>query len=884
MAFIILFIFFVVIFFVLNYTASKYLTSAKIDEMSYISKIAIDDIHDTHQDAIKHIRNFITTPDIKENITTSLTFNAHISSSDTISLSALNSRIYLLKQITRLYNCSDLARISLYRLSSHNDIFSLIFYSDKKNVFIPIPTICSEFKILNDDYNEFLLKDLTLDSIKSIGELEKFYIEKGLKITDNFTFNPEYEIDRNNKYDIKTKIILDENSITLRMMCPLIFEKSEGLLILDKVLDIQFLKLLKEKIEKNIGFTVGNKIIESTLNINIFFINDPNILELKGEKFYYKNIICFDKKTFDEDIGIAVFNSVSDINDITKKIRFRIALILLICILVLLIAILTLTQKIIIQPLITLEENASEIAKGNLDKTINIKRLDELGSLAQSFIEMKNSVSQKIHDLERNEARFRALVESTSDWIWEMNSKHVYTYCSPKIKDLLGYEPDEVVGNTPSNFMISTEGHQLSEFCGKLKKNRFPFKGMENIFIHKDARPIVIETSGVPILDEKGNYLGHRGVSRDITERKKIIESLQIKDFAISCSISAISISDLSGELKYANQACLKLWGYDNIDEVIGKPITMFWDGKQKAIDILHIIQKEGCWIGNAKGKRKDGTIFPAQVMGSLVENDYGDPVCMIGSFLDISELKNAEHLMRIEDKMSSLGRIASGIAHEIRSPLSALNMFISALKKILIDFENIKAADIKKMEKVINNIQAASNKIEIIIKKIMDFTRPSAPKFKLSCINNSIDKAVDLCEAFIKKSGIKIETSLYSNLPSSYIDSNMMEQVFVNLINNAAQAMINQNENQNQNQKRIEIKTLHDNDNIIISISDSGSGIPLSIQEKIFDPFFTTKNDGTGIGLSIVYRIITDHQGKIEINKNKNDGAEFIIYLPIFK
>ncbi len=130
-------------------------------------------------------------------------------------------------------------------------------------------------------------------------------------------------------------------------------------------------------------------------------------------------------------------------------------------------------------------------------------------------------------ELIKSEEKFRGLVEATSDWIWQTNQNGLYTYVSPKIKDILGYEPEEVLGKTPFDLMPKREATKILKTFTAFLKNKQPFFNLENWNLHKNGRLVLLETSGVPVIDEKGHLLGYRGIDRDITERKKIEDALK---------------------------------------------------------------------------------------------------------------------------------------------------------------------------------------------------------------------------------------------------------------------------------------------------------------------------------------------------------------------
>ena len=135
-------------------------------------------------------------------------------------------------------------------------------------------------------------------------------------------------------------------------------------------------------------------------------------------------------------------------------------------------------------------------------------RLDELNTQLQTEIADRMRVEEILH---KSEERFRTLTESTSDWIWELDQSFVFTYVNPKVKDLLGYEPNEVIGKTPFDLMAEHEAKGVSEIAHSLLESSKPFTSLENINIRKDGRQVILETSGVPIFDKDGKFSGYRG-------------------------------------------------------------------------------------------------------------------------------------------------------------------------------------------------------------------------------------------------------------------------------------------------------------------------------------------------------------------------------------
>lgn len=240
----------------------------------------------------------------------------------------------------------------------------------------------------------------------------------------------------------------------------------------------------------------------------------------------------------------------------------------------------------------------------------------------------------------------------------------------------------------------------------------------------------------------------------------------------------------------------------------------------------------------------------------------------------DISHSKRLEQLTLLQGKMESLGHISMGIAHEIRSPLSGINLLVEGVRNHL--EEPNAAEDIGDM---LDQIQKASAKIEAVVKRVLDFARPSDPQVKPQNPNEAIEAAFDLSATMLRKAEIDHTLNLQPDLPRLYLDLHLIEQVVLNLITNAVNAM-----QEAGRVKRLSISSKKEGNDIAILVEDSGPGIDPSIRKKIFDPFFTTRDGGSGIGLSICQRIVTDHGGVIFIADSQLGGAKIHIRLPIDK
>ncbi len=209
------------------------------------------------------------------------------------------------------------------------------------------------------------------------------------------------------------------------------------------------------------------------------------------------------------------------------------------------------------RPLERLRDAAVEFGRGGMDVRFEAGSRDEIGALGSAFNRMAEERKRMDEEIKRSEERFRTLVETTSDWVWEVDGKGVYTYASPKVRDILGYEPEEILGKTPFDLMTSEEAKRVAEKFGHIAAAKKPFSMLANTNIHRDGREVVIETSGVPVLDDEGNLLGYRGIDRDITERSVLYERLKhaaLNDALTDLPNRALFLERLKGSVERAKR------------------------------------------------------------------------------------------------------------------------------------------------------------------------------------------------------------------------------------------------------------------------------------------------------------------------------------------
>jgi len=268
---------------------------------------------------------------------------------------------------------------------------------------------------------------------------------------------------------------------------------------------------------------------------------------------------------------------------------------------------------------------------------------------------------------------------------------------------------------------------------------------------------------------------------------------------------------------------------------------------------------------------RNDGVLAMKWVFCRASRIEFQGRETLLVNMIDITRNKELEQIIQVQDKMSSLGRVAAGIAHEIRNPLSGINIYLDTLARI---YE--RGGNLEEVGEIILQAQAASGKIESVIRRVMDFSKPGQPRLMMIDVNQPVENALFLSADALRRDGVGLEKDLATDLPHCCIDPSLIEQVMLNLLTNAAEAL------RQTEVKRISVRTALEQEEVVIRVGDSGPGIPKGLRDNIFEPFYTTKSDGTGIGLSLCRRIINDHHGTLTVAESALGGAEFAIALAI--
>ncbi len=329
------------------------------------------------------------------------------------------------------------------------------------------------------------------------------------------------------------------------------------------------------------------------------------------------------------------------------------------------------------------------------------------------------------------------------------------------------------------------------------------------------------------------------------------------------------------------NQRAQACYGY-TADEFIGMPFSSLGDKNDEeiAVGLKGISPHQSAFYSKKKHFKKNGQ--PLYVSISVSKAEYDSRDVLIASTTDITESVETETQLIQAGKMATLGVMAAGMAHEINQPLNVIQVCAEFFLKTLKRGNRISDKDLESMT---NDIIASVSRATGVIKHVRDFARQSEVVRNKLNINDPIKDVFKVMGHQLKAHQIDVKLALDPSIPYIMGEHNRLEQVFINLVTNAIDAM-DEKEDENGSkavEKRLEIKTVSANGQVIVRVSDTGVGMTEEVRHKIFEPFFTTKETGkgTGLGVSISYGIVKDYDGTIDIESEIGIGTTFILKFP---
>lgn len=347
-------------------------------------------------------------------------------------------------------------------------------------------------------------------------------------------------------------------------------------------------------------------------------------------------------------------------------------------------------------------------------------------------------------------------------------------------------------------------------------------------------------------------------INKELAAKQKIIEeSDRFKEQVLDCLGNGLITFDTDGKITTINKNCEILLGLER-GNTIGKQYDMIGIEKYFDISIMERSIKYG-EIFNLEEKRF--TLGNRELTFSYTLSPlHGKNNKHIGAvltFRNITEIKTLRNKLAEKDKMQSLGRLISGIAHEIRNPLTSIKTYIELLP--------IKYDNVKFREKITQQVPAEIHRLNLLLTELLDYSKPKKLKKEKFDLEELIIQTTALFSAELSSKNIDVEY-VFKGVPSIYADRQQIKQIIINLLINSIEAV--------DSHGKVQFLVNEDEDNLVMSIVDNGKGISEENIDNVFDPFYTTKADGTGLGLSICYQCAKDNNAQIIINSKKHQGT----------
>ncbi len=564
-------------------------------------------------------------------------------------------------------------------------------------------------------------------------------------------------------------------------------------------------------------------------------------------------------------------------------------------------------SKVLTRPIQELTEITKKMVGGDLSQRVPVRSSDEIGVLGLSFNRMIGQIHHYTSNLEKIvEARTRELKESREKYrdlsrflnsildsateyaIMALDFYGKIIEFNRGAERLFGWKKEEILNKENIGITLLPEDKDKGIQKEMSKKTRAEgLCELEMIRVRKNGERFPAYSTITAITDPSGEATGFVEIVRDLTRRKTLERELrETKEFLeniMQSSVDGIITTDLKGKITYLNRAMEEMLEYRR-DEVLGEHISQLYvRGIQQAKDIMGLLRVvERAENYELEVRRKDGGDLAIMTSLFLLRDEDSQLIGTAGIFKDITEQKLLEaklkatqaHLVEAS-KMRALGELVAGVAHELNNPLMASQTILHVILKNL----DKDSAERERLEL----IRKCNDRIEKIVDHLREFSRQTKPEFHELDINLPLKNALMITGQQLLNHNISVIQRLSEGLPRIQGDTNQLEQVFLNLISNARDAM-----DAVSGPKKLTISSNvsegEDVPSVIVSIMDTGEGIPEENLDKILEPFFSTKpvGKGTGLGLSLCFGIIEAHGGKLEFESSLGKGTEAKIFVPV--
>jgi PAS domain S-box-containing protein len=512
---------------------------------------------------------------------------------------------------------------------------------------------------------------------------------------------------------------------------------------------------------------------------------------------------------------------------------------------------------------------------------------DEAGSIVKWYgsaidIEERKRAEQELRQAEEH---IRAILEYSPNWIFLKDTEGRYLLVNREIERVFGISQEQIRGKTDSEIFPPEQAPEYRANDLKVLRAGLAMEFEETALLEDGPHTSIVHK--FPLFDTHGNIYASGGVATDITERKRAEEARRYSEeqyrTVVETATDAVVSIDEDSKILFVNPATTKIFGYDT-SELIGRPLMMLMPESLRKLHeagfrrYLANGERHLNWQGaELTALRKNGQEFQVEVsFGEMTSNGHK---VFTGFIHDISEKKRAEeHLRQAQEDLArvtrvvAMGELAAAIAHEVNQPLTAIvtngNFSLRQLESATPNPDELRAA--------ITEIVSDGTRASAVISRIRGLLMKGTPMRAELNINQIIHDVGMLLRNDLSRNHVSLRTDLAADLPRVPGDSVQLQQVLINLIMNAVEAM----RTSTGRTRELLIRSAKNTDGVLVQVQDSGPGMEPEVAARIFEPFFTTKAEGIGMGLSISRSIVESHGGRLWAVAEPN-GALFEFTVP---
>lgn len=505
-------------------------------------------------------------------------------------------------------------------------------------------------------------------------------------------------------------------------------------------------------------------------------------------------------------------------------------------------------------------------------------------SVIEAIKKRTNSEEKKyiLSSLKLSEKKFRAIIENSSDIISTHDELGNYTFISSSCIKILGYQPSELVGRSPFDFIHNDDIEIVKHATEQVYKNANKGIPTQFRFRHAKGHWVYLETVSKNLFDDP-DINGIISFTRDVTTRKLIEDKRRVFEFALKNINEIASITDLDDRFTFVNKAFLKKYGYTE-EEILGKHIRILWskNNDPEKTKEIPVKSRNGYWKGEVLNIDKNNNEFPIMLYASYVVNDFNETIGLVGLGIDITEQKEYEkYLIKAKEEAEKSGKLKdafiANISHEVRTPLNGIVGMTSIMKEMLsekLGDEELKIFDI---------IENSSKRLTRTMDMIMNISRLqvgefSVHRYKIN-IKKSILKVIEEYIHFAKEKGLELNfIDKTKEDVEICFDEYCLTKSLSNIIDNAIKFT---------DKGKVEVYFEQKNDDeFVIKTVDTGIGISEEFLKIIFEPYtqeevgYNRSYEGIGLGLTIANKMLVLNGASLEIESKKGKGSSFSIII----